>query len=112
MIMYGKIARLFFYLMLAATIVSCGNQGDAKNDTVEDRLIRSFNNENTELRKHIAVIIEDAKAEKYQDALNKLALLSATRRLSNEQKIAVELIVRQLRYDMEEKIFSERDQQE
>ena len=112
MIMYRKIAKLFFCLMLVATVISCDNQGDTKNDTVEDRLIRSFSNENMELRQHVSVIVEDAKAEKYQDALNKLALLSATRRLSNEQKIAVELIVRQLRYDMEEEIFSERDQQE
>ncbi len=112
MIMYRKIARLFFYLMLVVSVVSCDNQNDTRNDSVEDRLIRSFSNEKTELRQHVEVIVEDSKAEKYQDALNKLALLSATRRLSSEQKIAVELIVRQLRYDMEEEIFSGRDQQE
>ncbi len=102
--MYKKIAKWSLSIILIATVTACGNSQETKE---QDRLTYSFRNETIALKKHVAEIVEEAKALKYQDAMNKLALLSATRNLNSEQKYAVESLTRQLRYDLEEKIFTE-----
>lgn len=90
-------------------VLSCGKSDETYD---EDRLTYSFRNESPELRQHVALIAEEAKALKYQAAMNKLALLSATKSLTDEQKNAVDILVKQLRYDMEEEIFIEQGRQE
>ncbi len=100
--MFGRIA----IMVLAMLLTSCDKPQETHE---EDRLTYSFRDESPELTQHIATIVEDAKALKYKTALNKLALLSATRTLTKEQKYAVDTLARQLRYDMEEKIFTERE---
>lgn len=104
--MLGKIAGLVLGLMLIITVASC-EKPVAELD--EDRLTHSFRNESPEIQQHVAMIAEEARQLKYKEALNKLALLSATRKLTREQKYAVDTLVRHLRYDMEEKIFSEQE---
>lgn len=107
--MTGKIVRLLLSLLLFITVTSCGKPDDTHD---EDRLTYSFRNESPELQQHVATIISEVKARKYQDAMNKLALLSATRTLTDKQRHAVDILVRQLRYDMEEDIFSQQGRQE
>ncbi|PCJ36099.1 MAG: hypothetical protein COA93_02035 [Alphaproteobacteria bacterium] len=97
--------------MLAA-LLSCGDQGEARKETIEDRLINSFRNESPQLQEHVTKIVQEARMQQYQQAMNKLALLSATRRLTKDQKTAVELLSKQLRYDMEEEIFQKQSKQE
>ncbi|VAX07598.1 hypothetical protein MNBD_ALPHA03-220 [hydrothermal vent metagenome] len=105
------IKRVLFVVMLAA-LSSCGDQGEAQKETIEDRLINSFRNESPQLQEHVTQIVQEARMHQYQQAMNKLALLSATRRLTKDQKIAVELLSKQLRYDMEEEIFQKQSKQE
>lgn len=102
--MFKKITRLVIGLLIMITVSSCGNPQETQE---QDRLKYSFRGESPELQQHIVVIVEEAKALKYQDAMNKLAILSATRTLTSKQKYAVDLLVKQLRYDLEEKIFLE-----
>ena len=102
--MFNKITRLVLSLLIISALSSCGKPEKTQE---QDRLTYSFRNESPELQQHVAVIVEEAKALKYQDAMNKLALLSATRNLTSKQKYAVETLSRQLRYDLEEKIFTE-----
>jgi hypothetical protein len=103
--MFGKIAIMALVLVLT----SCEKPQETHD---EDRLTYSFRDESPEITQHVATIVEDARALKYKMALNKLALLSATRKLTKEQKYAVDTLARQLRYDMEEKIFTERQSRE
>jgi hypothetical protein len=84
-------------------VMSCEKPGEGR---AEDRLLYSFRNESAEIQQHVTDIIAAAKALEYQAAMNDLALLSATRNLTDKQRNAVDTLVRQLRYDMEEEIFS------
>lgn len=99
-------------VVMVAALSSCGDQGEARKETMEDRLINSFRRESPQLQEHITQIVQEARMHQYQQAMNKLALLSATRRLTKDQKIAVELLSKQLRYDMEEEIFQKQSKQE
>ncbi|PCI34528.1 MAG: hypothetical protein COB54_01750 [Alphaproteobacteria bacterium] len=109
--MYKTIASLGLVLMMVGMEASCGLSDDTQEKTPEQaRLVQSFSAERSELQQHIAEIVTAAKARNYQEAMNKLALLSATTRLTQEQKIAVDFMTRQLRYDMEEEIFSDLSQ--
>lgn len=111
--MYMKLAKLFLGVVLIIAVSSCGSSDGMRDSTAEeDRLIQSFSDESSELQQHVAEIVRNAKAGQYQDAMNKLALLSATRLLSNKQKFAVDTMVRQYRYDMEEEIYDKQGQQE
>ena len=86
--MFEKIARLALCLILVIMVASCEKPADTSG---EDRLSNSFRNEGPELQQHIAVIVTEIRAHEYQDAMNKLALLAATRSLTNKQKQAVEM---------------------
>lgn len=101
--MSGKSIRLLLSLVLVITISSCGKSNESHEQNL---LAKSFSNESPELQQHVAGIIEDARVQKYREVMNKLALLAATRNLTTEQKHAVGRLTRQLRYDMEEEIFS------
>ena len=106
--MLGKYVKLVLVVVLATAIVSCGKPAKSQNDTIEDQLIKSFKDENPNLKQHIAEIVKEAKDGNYQKSLNKLALLSTTRLLTKKQKQAVDTLIRQLLYDLEEKILSEK----
>ncbi len=107
--MFGKIAILALGLLVFIVVSSCG---ETEKTHDQDRLTYSFRNESPEMQQHVATILAEAKEQKYQTAMNKLALLSATRTLTHEQNNAVEILVKQLRYDMEEEIFQQQSQQE
>ncbi|WP_417319391.1 hypothetical protein [Emcibacter sp.] len=70
--------------------------------TVEERLQESFSESSEELRVRIGRIIIAAEKKDYEFALNELAMVSATTALEKSQKKAVDDLMRQLRYDMEE----------
>jgi len=99
-------------MVMAGIISSCSDQNEVRKETTEDRLINSFRGERPELQEHVEQIVKEARALQYQLVMNKLALLSATRRLSKEQQIAVDLLSKQLRFDMEEELFRKRERQE
>ena len=101
--MFGKVTGLLISVMLMMTVASCGKSNETDD---QDRLTQSFRDESPDLQQHIAEIVKEAGQSDYKAALNKLALLSATRKLTSKQKYAVDVLVRQLRYDMEEEIFS------
>jgi len=108
--MYRKLLKGFFLFAIMSHVAACGTQDHISEKTAEENnLIKSFRAENPALQQHIAEIIADSKALRYQEAMNKLAMLSATTILTKEQKHAVDLLDKKLRYDMEEKIFSARD---
>ena len=108
--MYRIIANLGLVLIMAASVASCGLSDDTQDRSTEEaRLVQSFSAESSELQQHIKQIVTMVQVRNYREAMNKLALLSATRRLTHEQKIAVDFMVRQLRYDMEEEIFSDQE---
>ncbi len=109
--MVGKFTKLVLGMVMMVTVVSCEKRDESHKGTIEDQLIYSFRDADPELQQHVSKIVTKAKALKYQDALNKLALLAATNRLNKDQKHAINIMVKQLRYDMEEEIFSERDLQ-
>ena len=109
--MLRKIAILFWGLIIILSAASCEKRDEQHKDSIEVRLLSSFKRESPALQKRVAEIITNAKADDYQAALNELALLSATHNLTKEQKLAVDTLVRQLRYDMEEEIFSKQDEQ-
>lgn len=111
--MYRKLIKLFLGLIAVMVVSSCGTSDETRDSTLEeDRLIQSFSDESPEMQHHIAEIVENAKARQFKGAMNKLALLSATKQLSKKQKYAVDVMVRQYRYDMEEEIFNKQGQQE
>lgn len=101
--MFGKIIRLVVSLLLIVVVASCGKPDETHE---VDRLSYSFRNAKPELRQYVEGIVKEAEQLEYQNALNKLALMSATRKLTAQQKNAVDLLVKRLRYDMEEEIFS------
>lgn len=111
MVMIGKYTKLILSIGMMIMVLSCEKQDEIHKITIEDKLIHSFQDSNPELKKIVAEIIVEAKALNYRDSLNALALLAATNRLNESQKLAINNIVKQLRYDMEEEIFSERERQ-
>lgn len=110
--MYGKCVKLILAIVMAAAVTACEDRKETHKDTVEDRLLYSFRAESPALQAHVAEIVQEARALRYPSAMNKLALLSATQPLTEKQKVAVDLMIRQLRFDMEEEIFSKQDKQE
>lgn len=54
------------------------------------------------------MIVVASKDKNYSLALNELALLSATNQLSKSQKLSIDKLMRQLRYDMEEEEFGDK----
>lgn len=101
-------ANLGLVLMMGGLLASCGLWDDPQEKTPEEaRLMQSFSDESPDLQQHIGEIVAAAKASNYREAMNNLALLSATRHLTKEQKFAVDFMTRQLRYDMEEEMFSD-----
>lgn len=91
---------------------ACEKLDESHKESIEDSLIRSFKAEDPALKKHVSDIVRQAEEDQYQEALNKLALLSATHTLNKEQKKAIDALVRQLRYDMEEEIFADKERKE
>lgn len=112
LMMCVKNLKLISAVILLFMVSSCDKLDEQHKDTIEDRLIYSFRHEAPELQNTVEEIVRRAKEKNYQDALNKLALLSATHKLNKNQKHAVDTIMKQLRYDMEEEIFSEKKAQE
>lgn len=98
--------------LMTFVIAACEKPEESRKITIEDRLIQSFRKESPEVQQQIAAIIRDAQALDYQNAMNKLAVLSATRILTKDEKFAVNSIMRKLRFDMEEEIFSRQKQPE
>lgn len=101
--------KLFFAVMMSFTLMSCDNDDENYND---GRLIKSFEKASPQMQRHIAEIVEQAKAKDYKPAMNSLALLQATIPLTKEQKISAEIMVRQLRYDLEEGILNPQSTEE
>jgi len=109
--MFGKKTRLVSAVIVALAVTACEKPDDSRKITIEERLVQSFSEEPPETRQQIAEIIRAAQGQDYQTALNRLALLSASRILTKNEKFAVESIVRKLRFDMEEEIFSKQKKQ-
>lgn len=107
--MFGKKARLVLSVITVLALTACEKPDDSRKITMEEHLVQSFSAESPETRQQVADIISAARMRNYQKALNKLALLSATRILTKNEKFAVESIVRKLRFDMEEEIFSKQN---
>ncbi len=101
--------KLFFAVMMAVTLMSCDKVDDKYSD---GRLIKSFENASPKMQRHIVEIVEQAKAKNYKSALNSLALLQATSPLTKEQRISAEIMVRQLRYDLEEGLINPQSKEE
>ncbi len=101
-----KVAKILLGAGIMMGISACNKLDETHKDTIEYRLIKSFEGEKPELRQQITEVVNEAKADHYKSALNKLALISASHTLTREQEKTVDIIVRQLRYDMEEKIFT------
>lgn len=105
--MFREFIKYILVMITIFAVSACGkNEEEVYEGTRETvRLIRSFQNETPEMQDYIDEIIKEANDLNYQDAMNKLALLSATHKTTKQQKIAIELMMKQLRYDMEEEIF-------
>ena len=110
--MFRKTLRSTLAVMTIFFMSSCDKLDEQHKDTIENRLVQSFRDESPEVRERVSEIVREAEEQDYQGALNKLALLSATTKLGKKQKYAVDAVMKQLRYDMEEKIFSEQKSQE
>lgn len=104
--MYKVIIRGLVVLGLSVFLLSCEKQEVRHKQSVEEKLVYSFRSASVETVEKIRNIVIAAKDKNYSMALNELAVLSATNRLSNAQKASVTTIMRQLRYDMEEEEFS------
>jgi len=110
--MFRKIVKATIAGIALCFMSSCDKLDEQHKDTIENRLVQSFREERPEVRERVSEIVRAAEEQDYQGALNKLALLSATTKLDRKQKYAVDAVMKQLRYDMEEKIFSEQKSQE
>tara|TARA_B100001939_G_scaffold347487_1_gene369243 strand:- start:1564 stop:1902 length:339 start_codon:yes stop_codon:yes gene_type:complete len=92
----------FLALAVTFSLTGCDNFETKHKKTVEERLVDAFATMPDEMRQRIDQVVADSDAKAYQQALNELALISHTTRLTAAQKRAVDDLMRQLRYDMEE----------
>jgi len=98
------------FLLMCFTIILLGacERIDTKHKkTIEENLVETFQNTDENLQAQIDRIVKASKEKDFQFALNNLALISAHNQLTKDQKKAIESLMRQLRYDMEEVEFGE-----
>lgn len=94
-----------FTLLIGAFVMmlsGCEKMDEKHKLTIEDRLVYSFRAEDAATREDVSHIIEAVRKKDYRQALNGLTLLSNTRKVSKIQKKAINDLIRQLRFDMED----------
>ncbi|WP_321389104.1 hypothetical protein [Emcibacter sp.] len=89
-------------VFMIGNLAGCEKLETRHKKTVEERLLDSFSDSSEELRERVGRVVVAAEKKDYEFAMNELALISATRQLEKPQKKAVDDLMRQLRYDMEE----------
>ena len=101
--MFQSILRsIILVSALILTVSGCDNMDEKHKLSIEDRLIYSFRGEDEETREKVARIIDAARENDYREALNDLAILLNTRKVNQVQKKAINDLIRQLRFDMED----------
>ena len=89
-------------IFMIGHLAACEKLDTKHKKTVEERLLDSFSGSNEDLRARIGRAVVAAENKNYEFAMNELAVISATMQLEKEQKRAIDDLMRQLRYDLEE----------
>ena len=89
-------------IFMIGHLAACEKLDTRHKKTVEERLLDSFSDSNEDLRARIGRVVAAAEDKDYEFAMNELAVISATIKLEKDQKRAIDDLMRQLRYDLEE----------
>lgn len=91
---------------------SCDSNQEKHKKTLEGRLVDSFATSQTLVRERVDIIVAASKVQDYELAMNELAILSATHQNNPAQQQAINLLMNQLRFNLEEAEMTVRSQRQ
>lgn len=95
------IKNFVIIFLLSMLLLSCDSNQERAKKTLEERLTDSFATSNKELRQQVEIIVIASKEKDYIKAMNGLGILSSTNINNNEQQLAINSLMAQLRNSME-----------
>ncbi len=110
--MIKNIAHIILVPLALLCLSSCDSNQEKHRKTLEERLVDSFSASENIVRERVDVIVSASKDQDYVLAMNELAILSATQQNNPAQKQAINLLMNQLRFNMEEAEFTARSQRQ
>lgn len=100
--MFKKLLNIFAISVISLAINACDSNQEKHKKTLEEKLIDSFGQADLSARNQVSLIVSASEEKKYAQAMNELAILSATNLNSREQEFAINQLMNQLRFNLEE----------
>lgn len=101
-IVFKNLIHMIMISTVFMVVVSCDSNQEKHQKTLEEKLVDSFAQADVSVRKKVSKIVADSKEEDYSNAMNELAILSATHLNSPAQEYAIKRLMEQLRFNLEE----------
>lgn len=106
--MHKIIIGVLVVLGLSVLLLSCERRDIGGKKSAVERFADSFQDAPEKILHRVQVIVSASKKNDYPLALNELAMLLATNQISQPQRVSINLLMRRLRYDMEDEEFGDR----
>ncbi|HPF45418.1 MAG: hypothetical protein KDF58_07195 [Alphaproteobacteria bacterium] len=100
--MIRKTVTFILVSLLSLSLFACDSNQEKHKKTLEEKLADSFSQSEETVKNRVNVIVKASEDKNYMLAMNELAILSASQINNHEQKLAIKLLMNQLRYTMEE----------
>lgn len=100
--MKSKLNKYLIVLFCVFSLVACDSSSDQTQKTLEDRLVDNFAQSDQSVRDRVEVIVTASSDKNYKLAMNELGILAGSRIHSREQRQAIDFLMTELRYNMED----------
>ena len=97
-----KFIKIFLISLCFTLSVSCDSISEKHKKTLEEKLIDSFEMSDEATQDKVQLIVSASKLNQYEQAMNELEILSSSQMNTPEQKNAIKLLMKQLRFNMDE----------
>lgn len=104
--MIKTLCNILTVFVVSLVLIACDSNQEKHQKTLEEKLVDSFEQADAPVRDQVSIIVAASNQKSYAYAMNELAILSATRLNSREQKFAIKQLMDQLRFNMEEVEFA------
>lgn len=109
--MIRKLNKYLIVIFCTLSLVACDSSSEQTQKTLEDRLVNSFSQSEQSARERVEAIVAASHNQNYKFAMNELGKLAGSRIHSKEQRQAINFLMNQLRYSMEDEDLLKRAEQ-
>mgnify|MGYP001163275535 CR=1 FL=1 len=100
--MIKKLNKYLIVLFFGLSLIACDSNSEKTQNTLEDRLVDNFSQSDQAVRDRVQVIIAASNNKNYKLAMNELGILADSRTHSGEQRQAINFLMTQLRFNLED----------